>query len=82
VTHLDRIRRITEAERMLDVVECAGRVEVEDRRDPSEMTDAECVLEWHRLCHMEPIGQPWPELDPAKKAAIEAEVLALLGRPV
>jgi hypothetical protein len=50
-TALDK--RLDEIERMLAGIE---RDVADHRRDPFEMTDAECVEAVHKLCHLHPPG--------------------------
>jgi hypothetical protein len=50
------------------------------RRDPFEMTDAECVEAVHKLCHLHPPGWSRPEPDPEKEAEVVAAWRELNGR--
>jgi hypothetical protein len=53
-----------------------------DRRPAHELTDAECVLEWHRLCHQRPCGEPRQEpISDRERDAILEAWRWLRGRP-
>jgi hypothetical protein len=69
-------KRLGEIERILAGFE---REVVAWRPDPHEMTDAEAVEEWRRLCHARPPGSWRPKSDPAQEAAIVAEWRRLTG---
>jgi hypothetical protein len=70
-------RRIAEIEALLAAVERHDGVG--HRRDPFEMTDAECVEEWHRLNHLPLPRVMLPKFDLEEEAAIIAKWRRLRG---
>jgi hypothetical protein len=63
-------KRLGEIERILAEFE---REVVAWRLAPRDLTDAEAVEEWRRLCHLHPPGWSRPKLNPDEEAAIVAE---------